>query len=124
MACSRPRPPNWIICKQKNNYCYHEYCCYHVKPNLFGVEVKNCKGLVISSKKRKGPSGIGGGDRRWRPVREAESAVSEEDRSFVEALREAQPYIFAHIGRTFVVVLSAEIVAGPCLDSILKVTPN
>ena len=42
-------------------------------------------------------------------------------KSFVEALREAQPYIFAFTGRTFVVVLSAEVVAGPCLDSILKV---
>ena len=86
--------------------------------------MKNDQGL-LGSKKRKGLSVFGGGgDRRWRPGREVETGVSEEDGGFVEALREAQPYIFAFTGRTFVVVLSAEIVAGPCLDSILKVPPK
>ncbi|KAK3411935.1 probable amino-acid acetyltransferase NAGS1, chloroplastic [Eucalyptus grandis] len=46
--------------------------------------------------------------------------TTEEQRGFVDDIREAQPYIHAHRGRTFIVVLSGEIVAGPCLDSILK----
>lgn len=55
----------------------------------------------------------GGGGYRYR--------ITEEERRFVDDIREAQPYIHAHRGRTFIVVLSSEIVAGPCLDSILKV---
>ncbi|KAF3439070.1 hypothetical protein FNV43_RR17345 [Rhamnella rubrinervis] len=48
--------------------------------------------------------------------------VSEgQDHKFVEALREAQPYISAYRDSTFVVVLHAGIVANfPCLDAILK----
>lgn len=48
--------------------------------------------------------------------------VSEEDRRFIEEFREAYPYIFSHIGRTFVVVISAEIVASPRLHALLKVS--
>ncbi|XP_038881461.1 probable amino-acid acetyltransferase NAGS2, chloroplastic isoform X2 [Benincasa hispida] len=46
--------------------------------------------------------------------------VSEEDRRFIEEFRDAYPYIFSHIGRTFVVVISAEIVASPRLHALLK----
>lgn len=55
----------------------------------------------------------GGGERSY--------GISPEDERFVEVLREAQPYIFMHRGSTFVVVLSAEIIADSCLDAILKV---
>uniref|UniRef100_A0A0A0KFZ3 Uncharacterized protein n=1 Tax=Cucumis sativus TaxID=3659 RepID=A0A0A0KFZ3_CUCSA len=48
--------------------------------------------------------------------------VTEEDRRFIEEFREAYPYIFSHIGRTFVVVISAEIVASPRLHALLKVS--
>ncbi|GLT75386.1 hypothetical protein SLA2020_471170 [Shorea laevis] len=46
--------------------------------------------------------------------------VSDDDRKFVEVLREAHPYIQLHRGSTFVVVLSGEIVASPRLGSLLK----
>ncbi|KAI3441004.1 uncharacterized protein J3R85_002843 [Psidium guajava] len=46
--------------------------------------------------------------------------ITDEERRFVDGIREAQPYIHAHRGRTFIVVLSSEIAASPCLDSILK----
>ncbi|KAM6564149.1 hypothetical protein CsatB_024147 [Cannabis sativa] len=96
--------------------------------------------LVINElqkgKKRKGSPVIGGGRRRWVVVGSSnnnnsnngygvlgdhEEGNDNSNKRFVEALREAQPYIFAHMGRTFVLVLSAEVVASPCLDSILKV---
>ncbi|XP_030497922.2 probable amino-acid acetyltransferase NAGS2, chloroplastic isoform X1 [Cannabis sativa] len=94
--------------------------------------------LVINElqkgKKRKGSPVIGGGRRRWvvvgssnnnnsnngYEVGDHEEGNDNSNKRFVEALREAQPYIFAHMGRTFVLVLSAEVVASPCLDSILK----
>ncbi|KAE9606825.1 putative amino-acid N-acetyltransferase [Lupinus albus] len=47
--------------------------------------------------------------------------VTEEDEEFVKVLSEAQPYIAVHRDRVFVVVISAEIVASPYLDLILKV---
>ncbi|OMP01801.1 hypothetical protein COLO4_11586 [Corchorus olitorius] len=48
--------------------------------------------------------------------------VSEEDLRFVEVFREAQTYIRLHRGSTFVLLLSAEIVATPnYLDTILQV---
>ncbi|KAK4799749.1 hypothetical protein SAY86_025114 [Trapa natans] len=46
--------------------------------------------------------------------------VTEEDRRFMESIREAQPYMHAHRGSTFVVVISGEIAAGPFLNSVLK----
>ncbi|KAK3224510.1 hypothetical protein Dsin_011535 [Dipteronia sinensis] len=46
--------------------------------------------------------------------------ISEEDVRFVDAFREAQTYVHLYRGSTFVVILSAEIVAGPSFDAILK----
>ncbi|KAI6699379.1 hypothetical protein NL676_013703 [Syzygium grande] len=50
--------------------------------------------------------------------------ITAEQRTFVDGIREAQPYVHAHRGRTFIVILSGEIVAGGCLDSILKVSSH
>ncbi|KAL6227500.1 hypothetical protein ACLB2K_001457 [Fragaria x ananassa] len=46
--------------------------------------------------------------------------ISDQDKKFVNALREVQPYIFLNRGRTFVVVVAGEIVACPYFDSILQ----
>ncbi|XP_054790194.1 probable amino-acid acetyltransferase NAGS2, chloroplastic, partial [Prosopis cineraria] len=46
--------------------------------------------------------------------------AAEEDQEFVKVLREAQPYISIHRNSIFVLVISAEIIAGPHLDAILK----
>ncbi|XP_062004870.1 probable amino-acid acetyltransferase NAGS1, chloroplastic isoform X3 [Rosa rugosa] len=46
--------------------------------------------------------------------------ISDQDKRFVNALREVQPYIFLNRGRTFVVVVSGEIVASPYFDAILQ----
>ncbi|GMI68018.1 N-acetyl-l-glutamate synthase 2 [Hibiscus trionum] len=46
--------------------------------------------------------------------------AAEEDMRFVEALREAQSYVYLHRGNTFVLLLSPQIVATSYLDSILK----
>ncbi|KAL6222705.1 hypothetical protein ACLB2K_006096 [Fragaria x ananassa] len=47
--------------------------------------------------------------------------ISNQDKKFVNALREVQPYIFLNRGRTFVVVVAGEIVASPYFDAILQV---
>ena len=131
-----------------NNNIYKQKYHLTTKPNLIlgqgrcgCLEVKNKRRLMVNlselwfqkGKKRKGapaPAPVigGGGDGggRWRLVAEVGNGVAdlEEDNRFVEVLRESQPYIYAHMGRTFVVVLSAEIVASPYLDTILKVPPE
>ncbi|KAJ6732677.1 AMINO-ACID ACETYLTRANSFERASE [Salix koriyanagi] len=46
--------------------------------------------------------------------------VSEDEKKFVGILREAQPYIYLHRDRTFVVILSGLVIDGPFLDAIIK----
>lgn len=52
---------------------------------------------------------------------EGDGSEEELDEKFVKVLREVQPYVSVHRKSLFVVVLSAEIVAGPYLDATLKV---
>ena len=54
-------------------------------------------------------------------VKQEEYYISEEDMRFVDALREAQPYVYLHRGSTFVVVISGELLATPFLETLLKV---
>ncbi|KAJ4714711.1 Amino acid acetyltransferase(N-acetylglutamate synthase)-like protein [Melia azedarach] len=96
----------WTSCYGKPSLCNYSY---QKRKNTFGrsLRVKGKEGPAV-----KGGCGVGGGGRFY--------DISEEDVGFVELLREAQPYITMHRRSTFVVVLSADIVANPCFNNILK----
>ncbi|XP_059456265.1 probable amino-acid acetyltransferase NAGS2, chloroplastic isoform X4 [Corylus avellana] len=53
-------------------------------------------------------------------VKQEEYYISEEDMRFVDALREAQPYVYLHRGSTFIVVISGDLLATPFLDTLVK----
>lgn len=114
MATPKSAMP-WICLQQQNHGGKQILCNYYAYPRKIqvfthGLTVKGAsksQGLVVKG------GGVQGGESFY--------VVSEEDSRFVEVFREAQPYIFMHSGSTFVVVLSAEVVASPCLGAILKV---
>ncbi|CAL5366673.1 unnamed protein product [Camellia sinensis] len=60
--------------------------------------------------------GTRGGEKLWN----SSSSSEEENERLVKMMREAQPCFVAHKGCRFVVILSAEIVNSPYLDTILK----
>lgn len=90
--------------------------------------------VSYESGRRKGNFGLAAvGGCKWEEVKTTDQPpetgikndpykVSEEEKRFIEEFRDAYPYIFSHRGRTFVVVISAEIVASPRLHGLLKVS--
>ncbi|XP_048334752.2 probable amino-acid acetyltransferase NAGS2, chloroplastic isoform X1 [Ziziphus jujuba] len=122
MATLRPR--SWICQK----ICGSAWSTCECKPDFFqrgGLQVKDesfswwASGLRMEMGKRRSKNLVAGGLGREGEM-EKENGVSEEDQRFVEAIREAQAYISAYRGRTFVVILHSEIVSNPNLDTILK----
>lgn len=93
----------------------------HPTPNLFGY------GLQKDTGRR--------GLKLWRNFGEKElpakgcrcggrsrSGISEDDRRFLEVVREVEPHILLQRGSTFVVVVSGELANSPHLDELLKVS--
>lgn len=112
-----------ISLRARSSWIYPQNCkengfLYQYKPNhlkLKNGKVRNWFGLrvVMGITRRVGD---------WESKDEEEGCgILEEEKRFVEGLREAQPYIFAHRDKTLVVVLSSEIIASPVLDFMIKV---
>ncbi|GMY11920.1 putative amino-acid acetyltransferase nags2, chloroplastic [Fagus crenata] len=129
MATSTSRRPwtllqepgeSWSLCHCRPDFfsCGLSYRIHERFPlanclrlNLMRKRVKLIRSLVVKGEVVK-HGGVGGGEGY---------VISEEEKTFVTALREAQPYVHLHRGSTFVVLISTEIVSNPCLDAMLKV---
>lgn len=105
--------------KQKLYFYPFQSDFYKPLQNLrFGEQ--SVRGWSLSGKGRSGKL------RKWNVFNEEDSGDLEEsdnsadEKLFVKWFREAWPYLWAHRERTFVVIISGEIVSSPFLDPILK----
>ncbi|KAJ9170552.1 hypothetical protein P3X46_018652 [Hevea brasiliensis] len=119
MATFLSRSRSWISLQ---NHAETSSSSCHSTPNLLGYNhLKDvfCHGLKLRRNfGRKELVGVGKACRCSRSC--SGSGISEDDRRFLEVLREVQPHIFLHRGTTFVVVLSGELVHSPYLDDSLR----
>ena len=100
-------------CHDTSSFSSH---CYQGNMFCHGLKLKLKRNLRI----RKG-LGIQGCSCKRTRCTEVHCNVSEEEKNFVEILREAQPCINLLKDSTFVVMLSGEVIESPFLDTILKV---
>ncbi|KAK1586517.1 hypothetical protein Q3G72_003374 [Acer saccharum] len=110
MAASASSSPSWIISLQNQVIKTCSTMLMSRSLTVNGKIRKSNKNRGLSVIGGCGCGGVGGGFYE----------ISEEDVRFVDAFREAQTYVHLYRGSTFVVILSAEIVAGPSFDAILK----
>ncbi|KAK0603886.1 hypothetical protein LWI29_009781 [Acer saccharum] len=111
MAASASSSPSWIISLQNQVIKTCSTMLMSRSLTVNGKIRKSNKNRGLSVIGGCGCGGVGGGFYE----------ISEEDVRFVDAFREAQTYVHLYRGSTFVVILSAEIVAGPSFDAILKI---
>jgi hypothetical protein len=130
VATSKSRPLTWL--QDQGGAAWLPSC--HCRPGFFnsGLSMRinqrlrpwACPRLKMVGKRNLTSNSVAKGlegEVKSHGADEDQYYISEEDKRFVEALQEAQPYVYLHRGSTFVVVIAGELLATPSLDTLVKV---